>query len=115
VLQSEPGAETVEAILPRAIASTVNVSEVIGKLRDRGMSEDAANTAMALLSLDVRPFTDAQARMAGHLRPATRSAGLSLGDRCCLALAIELGAAAYTTERVWAALEIDGADIIQLR
>jgi ribonuclease VapC len=115
LLQTEPGAETVEEVLPHAIASTVNVAEVIGKLRDKGMSKDAANKAVALLSLDLRPLTEAQALIAGHLRPITRNSGLSLGDRCCLALASDLNATAYTTEHVWAKLEIDNVEIIQLR
>jgi len=36
----------------------------------------------------------------------TRHLGLSLGDRCCLALAKELGADVYTAERKWAGLDL---------
>jgi PIN domain nuclease of toxin-antitoxin system len=43
-----------------------------------------------------------QRRRRGHrLRPLTRSVGLSLGDRCCLALAQRQGAVVLTTERHW--------------
>jgi PIN domain nuclease of toxin-antitoxin system len=38
----------------------------------------------------------------GLLLPATRAAGLSLGDRACLALARRLGVRALTAERRWA-------------
>jgi ribonuclease VapC len=33
--------------------------------------------------------------------PKTRSAGLSLGDRACLALAVRLGTKALTADRSW--------------
>lgn len=42
----------------------------------------------------------------GDLRPATRTLGLSLGDRACLALAIELGAELYTTDAALARAEV---------
>ena len=115
VLQEEPGAEKIEPVLINAIASTVNAAEVVAKLRDKGMSEAEANQSLALLSLDIRPLTMEQAGISGHLRPVTRSSGLSLGDRCCLALAIELGGTAYTTEHVWLKLGIAGVEIIQVR
>ncbi|MBI3977092.1 MAG: hypothetical protein HY331_02795 [Chloroflexi bacterium] len=39
------------------------------------------------------------AYQAGLLHPATRQAGLSLGDRACLALARRLGLPALTADR----------------
>jgi PIN domain nuclease of toxin-antitoxin system len=47
------------------------------------------------------PLTEAQARVAAELLTATRPYGLSLGDRVCLALAIERRAKVYTTDRIW--------------
>ena len=47
----------------------------------------------------------ARAEAAGLLQATTRSAGLSLGDRCYLALASSLGAPAVTTDRAWARLD----------
>jgi PIN domain nuclease of toxin-antitoxin system len=40
-------------------------------------------------------------RTSGFLRPATRRAGLSLGERACLALAATLGLPAITADRGW--------------
>ncbi len=48
----------------------------------------------------VLPYADL-AWEAGSLRAPTASAGLSLGDRFCLALAKRLGAAAYTADKAW--------------
>ena len=39
--------------------------------------------------------------MAGRLRKATAEAGLSLGDRFCLALAAREGLPAWTADRQW--------------
>jgi len=46
-------------------------------------------------------FDDLQARLAGELIARTRPYGLSLGDRACLALAIQRKAAVYTTAAAW--------------
>ncbi len=42
-----------------------------------------------------------QAQLSAALRTTTRAAGLSLGDRACLALACERGLPAVTAERRW--------------
>jgi ribonuclease VapC len=48
-----------------------------------------------------------QALVAGALRKQTRSKGLSLGDRACLALAKSTGRIALTADRAWADLDVD--------
>ena len=56
--------------------------------------------------LQVLPFTAAQAVASGRLRPASRALGLSLGDRCCLALAqAHRGAQVVTADRLWKELK----------
>lgn len=60
--------------------------------------------AVTILGLEVAPMTEGQAGRSAELRPATRAAGLSLGDRACLALAAELGAPALTADRGWDAV-----------
>jgi len=102
VLNGEAGAKRVAAVLPGAVMGAVNLAEVVTKLREKGLSADETNEVLDGLNLDVRPLTAAQAMAAGHLRPATRALGLSLGDRACLALAIELGRTAVTADKVWA-------------
>ena len=100
----EPGAKKVEAVLAGARIGTANLAEVIAKLVDRGVDGEAIAAEIAELDLEVVPLDRAQAEAAGLLRSATRGAGLSLGDRCCLALADALGATAVTTDRAWAGL-----------
>jgi ribonuclease VapC len=111
----EPGAEKLtDEILEGAVVSTVNLAEVQSKLVS--MNHDPGEAWEDALSLGtaVEPFTQAQARVAGTLMQRTKSHGLSLGDRSCLALAIALKAPVYTTERIWKGLNL-GVPIHLLR
>lgn len=98
LLNGEPGADTVANALTRSVVGAVNLAEVVSKLRDRGLSLDEVREALGGLHLDVRPLSVAQAFTVGDLRPGTRDLGLSLGDRACLALALDLGAELLTTD-----------------
>jgi PIN domain nuclease of toxin-antitoxin system len=98
LLNDEPGADRVAEVLTRSLIGAANLAEVVSKLRERGLSLIEVREALGGLHLDVRPLSTAQAMMIGDLRPATRPLGLSLGDRACLALAIELEAEIYTTD-----------------
>jgi ribonuclease VapC len=106
-LRGELGADVVaEAIADGAVISTVNLAEVFSRSADRGADPDklaATLTQTGLLdgATTVEPFTTADAIDAARLRPLTRDAGLSLGDRACLALARRLGAPALTADTAW--------------
>ena len=106
LLNEEPGSERVLEALPTAVIGAANLAEVVSKLRERGLSVEEVQDVLGGLPLDVRPLTAAQAYAIGHLRPATRTLGLSLGDRACLALAAELGMPALTADQAWAGLNI---------
>jgi PIN domain nuclease of toxin-antitoxin system len=101
LLNGEPGSETVAAIMSQAVISSVNLSEVVAKLADHGMGEKDLRGLIDGLGLTVVAFDEAQAYAAGLMRPDTRRAGLSFGDRACLALARLRRAPAYTTDRSW--------------
>jgi ribonuclease VapC len=104
LLKSEQGADRVLSVLPRAAISAVNLCEVYSKLADAGGSESRIAQAIGGLHLRVEAFDDEQARRTGMLRPLTKSLGLSLGDRACLALAQHRESTALTTDRIWADL-----------
>jgi ribonuclease VapC len=53
------------------------------------------------------PFDAEMAYRAGCLRSLTKSAGLSFGDRACLALADSLDVPALTSDRAWASLNLN--------
>ena len=102
---NEPGADMAAQWMDAddAVISSVNQAEVLGKLHDNGLSATDMAAIAQQLPLTVMPLTAEQARLAGNLRPSTRT--LSLGDRCCLALAQQLpDATVVTADRPWAGL-----------
>ena len=100
-LQREPGAGSVRAVLGSALMSTVNWTEVVQKAADSEREAAELRAALESLGLALEPFSAAQAGTAALLRRATAALGLSLGDRACLALAIEKGERILTADRVW--------------
>lgn len=87
--------------------SSVNWSEVVQKALLRGADIRGMREDLIDLGLTVEHFTVWQAELAGRLAPQTRPLGLSLGDRACLALALDLGFPVLTGDRIWAELKIE--------
>lgn len=96
---SEPGREIAAEQLDEALVSAVSLGEVVGVLMKHGSTREEVQPLLDRLEPNIRDLTFSQAIECGALRPLTRHLGLSLGDRCCLALARELGAEVYTTDR----------------
>lgn len=79
--------------------SSVTLAEVQGKLLNWGWpAEDAWADATGSVG-EIVPFTTDPAKVAGRLIAETRTLGLSLGDRACLALGLALQAPVYTADR----------------
>ncbi len=105
LLNREPGYEEIAEIIPHAAISAVNLSEVVAKLADSGMPEGEIREALEGLALEVHGFERELAYETGLLRPATRSRGLSLGDRACITLGSRLELPVLTTDRAWEGLD----------
>ncbi|MFP3941333.1 MAG: type II toxin-antitoxin system VapC family toxin [Thermoanaerobaculia bacterium] len=105
-LQGEPGAELVEGVLELSVVSSVNWSEVAQKAGERGVPVVPTRRQLEALGLSFAPFGPADAERASELWSAGRRAGLSLGDRACLALASVLDTPALTTDRAWTELPL---------
>jgi ribonuclease VapC len=120
-LRDEPGAEVVsEAIAGGAAVSAVNLAEVLSRVTDRGRDPAALVVRMTergLLggAIAVESFTTADAVETARLRPLTRKAGLSLGDRACLALARRLEAPALTADLAWSEAGELAVELRQIR
>jgi ribonuclease VapC len=107
LLGNKPGSAPVAAAIANGAAmSAVNLAEVVAALQDTGVPEANIRAALSPLAITVVALDTDLAYRTGLLRAATRSAGLSLGDRACLALAQHLGVPALTTDRPWAALAL---------
>lgn len=85
--------------MPRYPVLTVNLTEVIGKLIERGTPGEAVIQIVSTLPFRVVAFDEGLATDAGLSRAATRQSGLSLGDRACLALAARERLPALATDR----------------
>lgn len=110
LFQYEPGYEIVaKAIENGSAISTVNLAEVASRLNDLGVPEIFIRNAINVLRLTIVDFSIEYAYKAGLLRSVTKRAGLSLGDRACLALAQHLNLPAITADRVWEGLIPDVA------
>lgn len=107
-LQGETGADQVdEALKQGAVIHVVNWAEVLTRLASKGLPAAEVTRQLSergilgqLLTMD--PGTVGDAEVVADLFALTRGAGLSLGDRYCLALAQRLGVPALTADRQWA-------------
>ena len=114
-LRGETGGDrAADIITSGGVVSSVNLSEVIAEVVELGASEEQVEAIVTRFAHCSKPFDLDQAVDAGRLRAATRGAGLSLGDRACLALARTLDAPVLTADRAWANLDL-GLDIEVIR
>jgi PIN domain nuclease of toxin-antitoxin system len=133
-LLDEPGADVVEGIIADGAAvSAINLAECFTRLVDvrpdlgELFASQAANVRPEVVpywlpdlgagapllpnSIAPQPFTTVDGVLCAALRPLTKSRGLSLGDRACLALGRRVSAPVFTADRSW--LELD-PDIIRV-
>ncbi|MET0375866.1 MAG: type II toxin-antitoxin system VapC family toxin [Rhizorhabdus sp.] len=116
LLKGERGASKVGGVIADASACAINQAEVISHFVHLGAPLDDVRAMLAALPYTIVAADDALAWEAGNLRAATSSAGLSLGDRFCLALAKHLGAPAYTADTAWKDIASDaGVKVVVIR
>lgn len=106
VSQNEPGKEKVAKIIERSAVGRINHTETLTSLINKGTTLSDAIAAFESLELRVIEFDIFQSEKTAELRPITKHLGLSLGDRACLALAIQENAVAVTSDRNWTKLDI---------
>lgn len=114
LLLGEPGGARVKDALAESAVTTVNLAEVIGHFARKGASEAEIREMLDALPCARVPLDDELAYQAGMLLPVTRAAGLSLGDRACLALARRLDVPALTTDRAWQAIAAQAGVRVEL-
>ena len=116
-LNGELGAERVRQCIEQGqvIMSSVNLAEVLSKCADQGMSSADQVALCAALPVEISPFDAELALTSAALRSSTRAHGLSLGDRCCLALAKSHSATALTADHAWSRLGLADIGMEQIR
>lgn len=114
LMLGETGSDVVLNIIDDAEMTAVNLSECMQRAIDRDGSAEAVADLVEQIGVKIVPFDAELARITAELRPRTKSRGLSLGDRACLALAKMHKAPVYTADQRWGELDI-GIDIRLIR
>jgi ribonuclease VapC len=112
-LYGETGADKVEPLLENSTISRINSTEVLTKIVQDGLTIDEAKETFDKLNLDVPEFDEKQSLKAAELRPLTKHLGLSMGDRCCLDMAIVENLPAVTADKNWANLNLCKIEVIR--
>jgi PIN domain nuclease of toxin-antitoxin system len=116
LLKDEPGGEKVAEGLSASCISAVNYAEVVSYFIHAGMPASAVDAMLSPLPITIVAANADLATLAGRLRATTAEAGLSLGDRFCIALAVREGLPAWTADRQWRAISGQvGAEIVLIR
>ena len=113
-IHKEKGGDIVEQNIDHCVISAVNWSEVLQKLERAGIDTDQIESALKALGLEVLDFTDEEARITSKLWKPSKTLGLSLADRACLATGIHLNTQVITADKAWAEMEID-IEIVLIR
>ena len=115
LVQKEQGAEIIKPLLKFSVMSAVNVAESLTALQRTGIVPQEALILITDIIATIIPLDLEQAGYVAELQSKVQHKGLSLGDRACIALGIKLQVPIYTADRIWAELQLDGADIKLIR
>ena len=115
LVRDEPGADKVTPHIGRAAISAVNLQEVVKELLLSGLDAATIREILDELRLDVRSHDMEAAYAAAGLHTQTKEFRRGLGDRSCLALAMQLSVPALTADREWKKVKVKGLKVEHIR
>ena len=115
LLRKEPGYKKVDEVLAHSAISSVNLCELVSILAKEGIPENEIDDIINDIVPEIMHFCEGLSIKAGKLSKFTKHKGLSLGDRACLATALQLDLPVYTADKVWAELDIPNLKLKLIR
>lgn len=106
ILNQEPGQDIGRQHLGGALLSVVNYAEIATNLSRQSLPGAAVKKILTSFDRNVVLLDKATALLAGTLVADTKQYGLSLGDRACLALAVNRNLPVLTSDKAWAEVEL---------
>src|SRR5580704_1137888 len=113
-LNGEPGGDLIDTVAIGSRISAINLAEVISKLIVGGLSPADALVAAQQCGAETVDVDERQAILAGELHARSRSAGLSMADAFCLALAKQRNFEVFTSVRAWKSFDV-GVEVTLIR
>lgn len=111
----ENGYEFIKKHMKDAIISSVNIAEVYKYcIETQLLTEGDAKHLIKMLNIKIIDFTENQALITATLVPFTKKYGLSLGDRACIAVAMQGKYSVITCDTIWQKVDV-GIDFIMAR
>jgi PIN domain nuclease of toxin-antitoxin system len=114
LINKEVGWEKVYDVFSDSYFCSVNLSEVVAKLVDINLPEAEITKIIKHLNLKLISFNYSIALRAGLLKSITKTKGLSLGDRACIATAIVKKLPILTADKIWKEIPLP-VEIILIR
>ena len=104
----ENGYETVKQHMKGAIISSINIAEVYKySIEVQNLTENDCKNLVKLLGIKIIDFCEEQALITAKIIKKTRTFGLSLGDRACIALAMFKNYPILTCDKIWQKADLD--------
>ncbi len=115
LINDEPGALLVQKHLDKACISSVNFTEVLGKMLEQGIPALDAKRVLDNFNLEIIAFDEEQILGVSLLRLETKKYGLSLADRVCINLGKILKLPTLTSDKIWEKISDPEIKIILIR